>query len=238
MHQIYGGNGEYSTKMVWWRSRPIFDIDPVNHWFRRLLAGSRGRIVAELRRAPATINELSERLGLSANALRSHLAGLERDHLVVTEPVPAAGVGKPPLRYRLTEHVSSLTPKAYDAVLDVLLTVARERVGPQRYGQILHDAAQRIAGQQPVNGSFETRLADARKLLGALGAHVDVQRVGNKVRLLGTDCPLSSVVGSHPELCGMLAEVLGQRLGVAVAHCCDRSSPLPRCCFEASIERR
>ena len=210
----------------------------MNHWFRRLLAGSRGRIVAELRRAPATINELSERLGLSANALRSHLAGLERDHLVVTEPVPAAGVGKPPLRYRLTQQVSSLTPKAYDAVLDVLLTVARERVGPQRYGQILHDAAQRIAGERPIEESFDARLADTRKLLAALGADVHVQRTGNRVRLLGTDCPLSSVVGSHPELCALLADVIGKRLGVAVAHCCDRSASLPRCCFEASIERR
>ena len=209
-----------------------------NHWFRRLLAGSRGRIVDELRRGPATINELGERLGLSANALRSHLASLERDHLVLAEPVQTATVGKPPLRYRLTEQVGSLTPKAYDAVLDVLLTVARERVGPQRYGQILRDAAQRIAGERQAEGPFDARLADARRLLAALGAHVEVQRIGNKVRLLGTDCPLSSVVGTHPELCAMLADVLGKRLGVAVAHCCDRSSPLPRCCFEAAVDRR
>ena len=210
----------------------------MNHWFRRLLAGSRGRIVAELRRAPATINELSERLGLSANALRSHLTALERDQLIAAEPVQTAAVGKPPLRYRITGDVSSLTPKAYDAMLDIVLTAARERVGPQRYGQILRDAAQRIAGDRPPQGSFEARLADTRKLLASLGANVEVERAGGKLRLLGTDCPLSSVVGTHPELCAVLAQVIGKRLGITVAHCCDRSSAMPRCCFEASLDRR
>jgi len=209
-----------------------------NHWIHRLLAGSRGRVVAELRRGPATINELTERLGLSTNAVRSQLAALERDHLVAAEPMQPSSVGKPPLRYRITEDVASLTPKAYDAMLDIVLTAARERVGPQRYGQILRDAAQRIAGDHAPQGSFEARLADTRKLLASLGANVDVERSGNKLRLLGTDCPLSSVVGTHPELCAVLAQVIGKRLGVAVAHCCDRSSALPRCCFEAALDRR
>lgn len=210
----------------------------MNHWFRRLLTGTRGRIIAELRRAPATIGELTELLDLSANAVRSQLVALERDRLVLAEAAPPTSVGKPPLRYRLTEDVRTLTPKAYDAMLDVVLTAARERVGAQRYGQILRDTAKRLAGDEPAQGSFETRLAGTRKLLTQLGAHVDVERSGGKLRLRGTDCPLSSVVGTHPELCAVLAEVIGKRLGVAVAHCCDRSGALPRCCFEATLERR
>jgi predicted ArsR family transcriptional regulator len=209
----------------------------VNNWIRRLLAGSRGRIVAELRRGPATISDLSASLELSPNAVRSQLAALERDHLVAAEPSQSTAVGKPPLHYRLTADIASLTPKAYDTMLDVLLTVARERVGPQRYGQILRDAAQRLAGESTPQGSFESRMAETKKLLASIGANVAVRRVGDKVRLLGTDCPLSSVVGTHPELCSVLAEVIGKRLGVPVAHCCDRSAPLPRCCFEATVDR-
>jgi predicted ArsR family transcriptional regulator len=210
----------------------------VNAWLRRLLAGSRGRIVGELRRGPATISDLTERLDLSANAVRSHLAALERDALVAAEAAPAGTVGKPPLSYRLTEHAGTLTPKAYDALLDVVLTAARERVGAQRYGQILRDAAARIAGDGPSAPSFDARLADARRLLAALGAQIEIERRGDCVRLLGTDCPLSTVVGQHPELCALLAEVIGKRLGVPVAHCCDRASPLPRCCFEAVVQHR
>jgi len=202
-----------------------------NNWFRRLLAGSRGRIVAELRKGPATVNELMERLSMSANAVRSQLSALERDELVIVQPGSSAGVGKPPNTYQLTVDVGSLTPKAYADVLDIVLSATRNRVGPQRYALILDDAAACIAGDRPLANSFEARLVETKKLLTALGAEVDVQRDGDKVRLSGTDCPLASTTSAHPELCGMLADVIGRRLGRTVTECCDRSSPLPRCRF-------
>lgn len=209
----------------------------MNPWLRRLLAGSRGRIVAELRRGPVTINELTERLDLSANAVRSHLAALERDALVTVESMPAGTVGKPPQRYRLSAQAGTLTPKAYDALLGIVLGAARERVGAYVYADILRDTAQRLAGDAPAKGSFDARLADTRRLLAALGAAVEVELHGERLRLTGVDCPLTTVVGSHPELCGVLADVIGRRLGTPVEHCCDRSGALPRCCFEASVPR-
>jgi len=81
-----------------------------NHWMRRLLSGTRGRLLAELRRSPATVNALTERLAISANAVRSHLAALERDGIVVLEPLQKQGVGKPAYQYRLTGEARSLTP--------------------------------------------------------------------------------------------------------------------------------
>lgn len=208
-----------------------------NQWLSRLLAGSRGRILAQLRRAPATINELTETLGLSANAVRSHLAALERDGLIVVEQLPSHGVGKPAHRYALTTDAAALTPKAYDALLDVVLSAARERGGAQAYSALLKSVAARLAGAEPAaKAGFSARLAETRALLASLGAAVDVQRNGKKVRLLGSDCPLSAVVAAHPELCGVLAEVIARRLGVPVSECCDRSAPLPRCCFELLAE--
>ena len=204
-----------------------------NKWLSRLLAGTRGRILAELRRKPATINELTETLELSANAVRSHLAALERDGVVAVDQRPHQGVGKPAHRYRLTADAAALTPKAYDAMLDVVLTSARERSGAQGYGQLLKSIAARIAGSPPVpNAAFSARLAETRALLASLGATVDVQRSGRKVRLVGSDCPLSAVVAGHPELCSVLADVIARRTGVPVSECCDRSAALPRCCFE------
>jgi len=209
-----------------------------NNWFRRLLAGSRGRIVAKLREGPATINELTETLSMSANAVRSQLSALERDGLVMAQPQSSAGVGKPPNTYQLTGDVGSLTPKAYAAVLDIILCAARDRVGAARYAQVLDDAATRIAGDRPIATSLEARLVETKNLLGTLGAEVEVQRSGRKVRLQGMDCPLTSVVAGHPELCRMLADVIGRRLGVTVTECCDRSTALPRCCFAAEIPGR
>ena len=214
------------------------DNNVVNHhWLRRLLAGSRGRILAQLRREPATINELTARLTLSPNAVRSHLAALERDGIVVPEPRRGAGVGKPAHVYRLTAEAQALTPKAYDALLGVVLDAARDRTGPDGYAAILRGAVDRLAGEpHPASASFEARLADTRAVLAAVGANVEVERDGNTVRLRGTDCPLASMVPTHPELCGVLAGVIARRLGVAVNDCCDRGATLPRCCFEATLD--
>jgi predicted ArsR family transcriptional regulator len=79
-------------------------------------------------------------------------------------------------------------------------------------------------------------LADTQALLATIGANVEVERAGNKVRLRGTDCPLASMVVAHPELCSVLAGVVARRLGVAVNDCCDRGATLPRCCFEAIVD--
>jgi len=203
---------------------------------RRLLSGTRGRLLAELRRSPATVNALTERLAISANAVRSHLAALERDGIVVLEPLQKQGVGKPAYQYRLTGEARSLTPKAYDTMLDVVLTAARENAGADVYTAILENAADRLAGPAPrAQADLETRLADTKALLASIGADVEIERKGNKLRMRGADCPLASMVGAHPELCGVLAAVIARRLGVAVNDCCDRSQTLPRCCFEAIV---
>ena len=206
-----------------------------NQWFSRLLAGTRGRLLARLRRAPATIAELTHDLTLSANAVRSHLNALGRDGLVEMQPMPRKGAGKPAHQFRLTAGAATLTPKAYDTLLDTVLVVARERAGSRGYAQILKAAAAKIAGHPAAKAEFNVRLADTKALLATIGAEVEIRRRSDKLRLLGTDCPLASIVGAHPELCGVLADVIGRRLGVPVKECCDRSSPLPRCCFEAHV---
>ena len=105
------------------------------------------------------------------------------------------------------------------------------------YETILYDVADKLAGDEPPKGTFDERLRGARKLLAQIGANVDVQRSGNTVRLRGSDCPLASLVCVHPELCSVIANVIGRRLGVPVRECCNRADELPRCCFETIVGR-
>ena len=51
-------------------------------WNKRLLASTRGRILALLRDEHRTVNDLSAALHLTDNAVRAHLLSLERDGLV------------------------------------------------------------------------------------------------------------------------------------------------------------
>jgi len=208
-----------------------------NPWLARLLAGTRGRVLERLRRAPATIAELADALNLSANAVRSHLGALERDGLIAVAARRGAGVGKPAHEYRITADAGSITPKAYDTLLGVVLDSAREQGGGKGYAQLLRGVVNRLAGRERrSDAAFDLRLADTRALLASVGAEVSVERTGRRLRLRGTDCPLASVVPSHPELCKVLAAVIARRLGVPVSECCDRSATLPRCCFEATVD--
>jgi predicted ArsR family transcriptional regulator len=65
----------------------------------RFLETTRGRVLAHLRRGPATVEELAQALGLTDNAIRPHLTALERDGLVRQTgvrrgpgPAPSAGL--------------------------------------------------------------------------------------------------------------------------------------------------
>ena len=51
-------------------------------WNKRLLASTRGRILALLRAENRTVNDLAAILKLTDNAVRAHLVSLERDGLI------------------------------------------------------------------------------------------------------------------------------------------------------------
>src|SRR5215210_9438667 len=85
-------------------------------WDKRFFASTRGRIVALLRRASRTVDELAAALDLTDNAVRAHLATLERDGLVEQRGV-RRGRGKPAYAYDLTSEAEALFPKAYEPVL-------------------------------------------------------------------------------------------------------------------------
>src|ERR671922_1517816 len=93
----------------------------------RFFDSTRGRIVALLRGATRTVNELAEELGLTDNAVRAHLLSLERDGLVKQSGVQR-GPRKPHFAYELTAEAERLFPKAYDALLNQLITALKGRL--------------------------------------------------------------------------------------------------------------
>jgi predicted ArsR family transcriptional regulator len=78
------------------------------------------------------------------------------------------------------------------------------------------------------------RLADLFRTISGLAAGVVLEEEGNSAVVRACGCPLASVTAEHPEVCGLLAEVLGELLGTTVRERCDRQE-VPRCCFEADL---
>ena len=95
-------------------------------WDQRFFASTRGQVLTLLRQGHGTVEDLARELGLTDNAVRSHLTALERDGLV-TQSGLRRGVGKPAHVYTLTPDAERFFPKAYGPVLQqVVATLGEE----------------------------------------------------------------------------------------------------------------
>ena len=93
------------------------EVTVAEGWRQRLLESTRGRVLALLRGSEQTVNELARALGLTDNAVRLHLSGLERDGLWSNTVRGGSGRVKPAYLYRTTASAETLFPKAHEVVL-------------------------------------------------------------------------------------------------------------------------
>jgi predicted ArsR family transcriptional regulator len=199
-------------------------------WKERLLGTTRGRIVTLLRRSERTVNELADELGLTDNAVRTHLAALERDGLVALQGV-RRGVGKPAHVYVLTAEAEALFPRAYGLVLRTLLEALRARTDAAGMEALIADVGKRLAAGLPrASGDLSRRAEAAVALLAELGGLAEARVEGNAVTVRGFGCPLREAVEGHPEVCRIAAALLTEVVGYDVTECCDRAE-VPGCRF-------
>lgn len=195
---------------------------------------TRGRIVNLLRRGASSVEELSQQLELTDNAVRSHLATLERDGLIARGGV-IPGARKPHYAYQLTDEARHLFPKAYHALFNQLLTVLKDRLAPDEIQEILKEVARKLAADQvpkETNESIESRTERAVAVLEELGGVAIPEKVDDKLLLQsGSGCPFSDSVAQHPEICRLAETLLSEITGLEVREQCNRGDS-PRCAFE------
>lgn len=205
----------------------------MTNWFDRLVGGTRGELLVLLRRGERSINELAAALGISDNAVRMHVASLQRDGMVEAAGVERATGGKPAQRYRLTAAAEELFPKAYAAVFGELVRVLEEERGREEVVRLLRKVGSRAGGGVSRGGSDEERVERAAALLRSMGGDVDVERMEGGWRIQGHGCPLSGVVGEHDAACSLAESLVGEVTGLRVSECCRRGER-PCCAFEIS----
>ena len=197
----------------------------------RFFASTRGQVVTLLRRGSRTVDELAGSLGLTDNAVRSHLAGLERDGLV-TQGALRRGGGKPSFTYELTSEAERLFPKAYGALLQEFLQVLAERLPPDTLTDALREVGHRLAASQGVSsGDLRGRVERALTVLDGLGGLADVEDSEHGFVIQGCSCPLAAAVEGNPNACLLAETLLSDVIGVPVQQTCDQGPP-PRCRFE------
>jgi predicted ArsR family transcriptional regulator len=201
----------------------------------RFFDSTRGRVVTLLRGGQRTVEELAGELGLTDNAVRAHLATLERDGLVRQRGV-RRGFRKPHLTYALTREAEHLFPKAYDVLLNQLISVLKARLGREELEDALREVGRALAAAQAKGGkpegSSERRIRQAVQALSSLGGAARVEKEGGTTFIRSEGgCPLSAAVSEHPEVCRLAEALIEQIVGTQVRERCERGEHA-RCRFE------
>lgn len=205
------------------------------NWNQRFLVSTRGRILSLLRRGGRTVNELADATGLTDNAVRAHLATLERDALVqATGTRP--GTRKPNVVYELAPAASQVFPKPYAATLREVLEVLAGRLSAADLEEVLRATGQSLAANYRLAvraGDVEGRIREALAVFEELGGLADVEERGGQFCIQGFDCPLGAAATPRRQVCRIAEAMLTELLGMPVhERCGDGSSP--GCYFEVT----
>lgn len=201
---------------------------------RRFFESTRGQIVTILRGSACTVEELATQLELTDNAVRAHLSTLERDGLVRQSGL-RRGPRKPHFTYVLTPEADALFPKAYDALLNQLITVLKNRLKPAEIEEVLREVGSAVAAGAPAGArdDLESRIQTALKVLEAIGGAAVAEQHGDKFVIQSSGCPLAAAVSVHPEVCQLAETLVAEIVKAPVVERCDRTGR-PQCRFEIS----
>jgi len=205
---------------------------------QRFLDTTRGRVAALLRCEGRTVEELAQALDLTDNAVRTHLAILERDGLVRQAGVRRSpGAGKPATIYELSPDAEGVFSRAYPPVLAALLEELVARVPADQTEALLTGVGRRLAAPliPPATASRRARLQAAVGVLNSLGGDAALEERDGATVIRGCGCPLASAVARRPETCRAVEALLSEVVGLPVRQCC-RHGDRPSCCFEVEDE--
>ncbi len=196
---------------------------------------TRGRLLALLREGTWTVDDLASRLGLTDNAVRFHLADLEREGSVTKTGVKRrSGAGQPASLYSLTPAADAAFSRAYAPVLSAVVEELRTALPETQLAAFLDRVGKRLAGARNAGrDSLRKRVASASDVLNSLGGITTVERSSGGYRIVGRACPLAAAVEADHCVCSVVTALVSNVVDADVRERCDRSGR-PKCCFEIS----
>ncbi|PWT78090.1 MAG: hypothetical protein C5B58_15785 [Acidobacteria bacterium] len=202
-------------------------------WRARLFKSTRGKILNLLRTREWTVNELAEELRLTDNAVRAHLASLERDRLVTQSGIKP-GIRKPHTTYALGPEAEQLFPKAYGRLVSLLMSIFSRHVKPENLRAGMRAAGRVVAREHlgELKGKTrQQRIHAALRILKELGGAATFREEDGKHFIYGNGCPIAAATANHPEACLLSQSLLTEIIGSPVKEHCVRG-PTPSCRFE------
>jgi predicted ArsR family transcriptional regulator len=202
-------------------------------WRERLFKSTRGKILELVRTGERTVNELAAELRLTDNAVRAHLASLERDRLV-SQSGMKPGVRKPHTTYALGPDAEHLFPKAYGRLVSLLMSIFSRQIKPNALRAGMRAAGRAVAQDHLRELKAKTRqqrIDAALRILKELGGAATFHEKDGRRFIYGNGCPIAAATANHPEACLLAESLLTNVIGSPVKECCVRGAA-PSCRFE------
>lgn len=178
----------------------------------RLPEGTKRGLLDLLVREERTAEQLAGRLGVSATAVRQHLATLAGLGLVERRKT-GSGSGRPAFLYRLSELGRRAYPKRHDLLAKQLIDTLLAREGVEWTLEVVREAARAVAGDAAGRiggGDREKRWRAALDWLeDELAWEAQLEDLpGGGRRVVLHQCPFRAVSLEHPEVCGTFLAAL------------------------------
>ena len=189
-----------------------------------------------LQRGVHTVADIALRLGLTKNAVRSHLLALERDRLVNrkgSEP----GTRRPHEIYQLTPRAQKYLAQASTATLSAVVTAMKSELPARTLPRLLATSGEVLAARFGTDDSrkpLSARVQSAARVLNSIGGAAQIEKQGDGFCILSQGCPLAGVTAEHPETCYMIEKFLTGLIHAPVRESCLRGLH-PRCRFTVGV---
>jgi predicted ArsR family transcriptional regulator len=163
------------------------------------------------RRKQATVEDLTQALGLAPATIRRHLDILMRDSYVAVDQVRRE-TGRPHYVFSLTDVGEDLFPKNYVRLTNRLIeeimalesSETKGKNGAEIADLVFQKMAERLAqtyAARVTGETLEERVAQVAELLAAEGHTLDWREADEGFLLLGYGCPCRRVADSHSQMC-------------------------------------
>src|SRR3954466_9184989 len=120
------------------------------------LSSPAGRVLAQLRHGPMTVEELARAMRITSNAVRNQLARLQEANLVVRSG-SRPGISKPSSLYAITLEGQTQFSTIYLPVLTQFLHVEKRKSPPRQLDQFMRERGQHPPNRYPrAPGSVRT----------------------------------------------------------------------------------
>jgi predicted ArsR family transcriptional regulator len=183
-----------------------------------------GRVLKAIQlRGTASIKDVAADLGVTASAVRLHLAQLKASGAIHADKV-REGVGRPYYVYSVTPQAHNLLYRDYGDLTRLLLEEVSQQEGRDALQRVLRRVGDRLADlyrDQVWSRQLHDRVNAWAELLDQRGVAVELEKTQNGYVLREYGCPYQNVAVDNRDVCEMERQVMARLLesGVKLTQC-------------------